>query len=241
MTADASVKAEGHKPTIPPDRVQRAHDIFEPATEDTFNLRFNAGKEFEENFNRLCEVLGIENACRNLENVLGKALKIALDEKDPKRRLERRQKREEKKKAVCREKSCLGDEMLEEKEILEAKEKLEKQKPEVSKTKHTAKKSKATRYISQEVKERVFEKAHHQCEYQSSEGVRCSSRTGLQIDHILPFAICHSNDEENLRILCKAHNHFTAEEFYGRRFIKQKIEEQRQKKTKRFLSLTSHP
>lgn len=221
---DPAVRAENHK--VFPSNGQRTRDIFEPATEDTFNIRFNAGKEFEENFNRLCEVLGVENARTNIEKVLGQAIKIALDKKDPKRRLEQRRKREEKKKTACSGKSCPGDG--------EEKEKQEKKKLEAHKTKQTSESTTAIRYVSQKVKERVFEKAGHQCEYQSPEGVRCSSRTGLQIDHILPFAICNSNDEENLQILCPAHNQFAAEEFYGSKYIEQKIKERRLEKVKRY-------
>ena len=138
--------------------------------------------------------------------------------------MERRQKREEKKRDACPEKSCLGDGV--EKKDLEERKHPKKKKPKAHETKQTSEKNAATRYISQKIKDRVLEKAGHQCEYQVSGGVRCSSRTGLQIDHILPFAVCHSNDEENLRVLCKAHNHFAAEEYYGAEFIEQKIYEQ---------------
>ena len=73
-------------------------DLLEPATEDRYNFRFSAGKEFTEKFERLAEVLGIENARSHLEEIFEKALDLALEKKDPKRKLERRRKREAKKK-----------------------------------------------------------------------------------------------------------------------------------------------
>ena len=105
--------------------------------------------------------------------------------------------------------------------------KIRNKKIEPQKIEKVSESSSVTRHISPEIRERVFEKADYQCEYHGSDGVRCSSRTGLQIEHSLPFAIYRSNDEQYLKIFCKAHNHFAAEEFYGRKFIEQKIKEQR--------------
>ena len=49
-----------------------------------------------------------------------------------------------------------------------------------------------SRYIPSEVRERVFERAGHQCHYRSADGTRCSARTRLEIEHVRPFAIYRS-------------------------------------------------
>ena len=84
-----------------------------------------------------------------------------------------------------------------------------------------------SRYISPEVREAALEKASYQCEYRSPDGVRCSCRTGLEIDHKHPWGKRGSNDPPNLRVVCKAHNLFLAESEYGREFVAAKIEAKR--------------
>jgi hypothetical protein len=79
--------------------------IFEPATEERYNYRFSAGREFTGKLERFAEVIGVELPHFYMEEVLGKALEIALEKKDPKRKLERRQKREARKRERQTEKA----------------------------------------------------------------------------------------------------------------------------------------
>ena len=107
---------------------------------------------------------------------LGQALETfleALEKKDPKKKLERRKKRENSSKTKSRlNESAKNDEPAE------------------------------SRYISSEVSERVHARAHYQCQFCSSDGRRCSARTGLQLEHLRPFGIFHSNDERFLQLYC---------------------------------------
>ena len=59
-----------------------------------FNFRFSADRSFKDKFERLAEVMGVENAQRHMAEILEQALDIALEKKDPKRKLERRKARE---------------------------------------------------------------------------------------------------------------------------------------------------
>lgn len=68
--------------------------VLEPARPEVFNFRFAADREFKDKLERLAEVLGVENPQQNMAKLFEKALDIALDKKDPKKKLERRQKRE---------------------------------------------------------------------------------------------------------------------------------------------------
>ena len=70
-------------------------------------------------------------------------------------------------------------------------------------------------------------RANHRCEYRSDEGTRCSARSGLQIDHIIPWALGGRNEEENLRVLCVAHNRWYADQSFGPGFMIRKIESAR--------------
>ena len=65
-------------------------NILQPARPTAFNFRFSADWSFKEKFERLVEVMGVENAQKHLAEILEQALDVALDKKDPKRKLERR-------------------------------------------------------------------------------------------------------------------------------------------------------
>jgi hypothetical protein len=66
--------------------------ILQPATPTSYNFRFSAGKEFKDKFERLAEVLGVDNPLQHMAEILERAVDIALDKKDVKRKLERRKK-----------------------------------------------------------------------------------------------------------------------------------------------------
>jgi len=131
-----------------------------------------------------------------MAEILGKALDIALDKKDPKKKLERRQKRNETKSRAN----------------------------EISKEDEPAE----SRYIASEVSERVFARGGYQCQHFAHDGRRCTSRTGLQIEHTRPFGIYRSHDERFLELRCPAHNRLAAERVYGAAFIQRKIAQRRE-------------
>ena len=73
---------------------------------------------------------------------------------------------------------------------------------------------KHTRYVPQSLSREVKLNAQHQCEYVSAQGVRCTQRYHLQIDHIRPWAKNGSGHISNLRCLCRLHNlHLAKREF----------------------------
>ncbi len=69
-------------------------NLLEPAEPDTYNFRFSADGDFKEKFERLAEVLGVENPLKNMAEVFERAVDISLEKKDPKKKLERRLERE---------------------------------------------------------------------------------------------------------------------------------------------------
>lgn len=169
--------------------------VLQPARPEEFNFRFAASRDFKDKFERLAEVLGVENAQKHMAAIFEKALDLALEKKDPKRKLERREKREQAK----------------------------SRSNEIAPTAASA----MSRHVASAVSERVHARGDYQCEYRGPGGRRCTARTGLQIDHVLPFAIFRSHDERFLRLLCPAHNRLAAERVYGTGFIQGKIDTRR--------------
>jgi hypothetical protein len=61
----------------------------------------------KEKFERLAEILGVENPLKNMAEVFEKAMDISLEKKDPKKKLERRLERDRKRNGSKSE-SCPG-------------------------------------------------------------------------------------------------------------------------------------
>ena len=75
---------------------------------------------------------------------------------------------------------------------------------------------KESRYIPASLKREVWKKGCGSCEYVSPvTGKRCSSKYGLQIDHIVPWALGGETSAQNLRLLCGCHNRLAAIEVFG--------------------------
>ena len=152
-------------PTPPVEKPKSSPTILQPAQPAIFNFRFSANRDFRDKFERLAEVLGVDNAQAHMADILEKAIDMALDKKDPKKKLERRRKRQKGGAAPSRSN-------------------------EMPKKDAPAK----SRYVSSEVSERVHERGRYQCVYTGHDGTRCTARTGLHIDHGAPFAIYRRND-----------------------------------------------
>jgi 5-methylcytosine-specific restriction endonuclease McrA len=71
------------------------------------------------------------------------------------------------------------------------------------------------RRIPKHLRQEVLLQAGFQCEFTTPNGVRCCEATGLQIDHVTPFALGGKSKLSNLRVLCGPHNRFEAEREFG--------------------------
>ena len=171
----------------------------EPATEEMFNLRFAASKAFKAKLERLAEVLGVVGVSKNMALLFEKAMDIALDKKDPKKKLERRRKREAKKTAKT--------------------ERL------VVKPRAHEVRDPASARVSSRQREWLLERAGYVCQFVSTDGTRCSERTRLEIDHIHPRGKLGPTELFNLRVLCKPHNQLEAERVYGAEYVRRRIKE----------------
>lgn len=68
-----------------------------------------------------------------------------------------------------------------------------------------------TRRIPQWVRDRVWARDQGRCAFLAEDGKRCQETGGLELDHVLPWSKGgRSDDPENIRLLCRAHNQHTA-------------------------------
>jgi hypothetical protein len=75
-----------------------------------------------------------------------------------------------------------------------------------------------SRYLPAAVKREVWKRDGGRCVYVDPKaGRRCSSRHGLQFDHIHPHARGGEGSAQNLQLLCGAHNRYRAEKMGLRR------------------------
>jgi hypothetical protein len=65
------------------------------------------------------------------------------------------------------------------------------------------------------VRREVFARDGEQCTFVDPTGNRCPARALLELDHVQPWSLGGSNDASNLRVPCRAHNHFFAEQKLG--------------------------
>jgi len=80
---------------------------------------------------------------------------------------------------------------------------------------------KQSRYIPVAIQNEVKQRDNGQCTYCSPDGHRCTERYRLELDHIVPFALGGSNEADNLRLTCRAHNMLHAERAFGRERMQQ--------------------
>ncbi len=65
------------------------------------------------------------------------------------------------------------------------------------------------RYISAQLKQRIFKRDNYQCTYTHLQTKhRCESKHLLQIDHRVPISKGGKTTEENLRLLCQQHHRY---------------------------------
>lgn len=82
--------------------------------------------------------------------------------------------------------------------------------------------------VSPQLRAAIIFRDGGRCIYRDSEtGNRCDGRTQLEVDHIVPRAFGGSDDPENLRTYCRAHNRFEADLKLGAGFMNVKIAESR--------------
>jgi 5-methylcytosine-specific restriction endonuclease McrA len=88
------------------------------------------------------------------------------------------------------------------------------------------------RYIPMEVKRAVLERDGGQCAFVGTGGTRCEARELLEFDHHEAVGRGGRATVENVRLLCRAHNQYAAEQTYGKAFMQGKREQAKERAEK---------
>jgi hypothetical protein len=77
--------------------------------------------------------------------------------------------------------------------------------------------------VTRAARREVVERDGVRCSFVGTNGERCSSRDFLEFDHRTPRALGGTGDATNLRLLCRAHNLYAAEQVFGRAHMAERI------------------
>ena len=161
-------------------RKRSASGSAEPCQPGLFNVRFVAGQEFMDKLERAAEVGHVGRMRkRNLAEVLERSLDAYLSKHDPAMRQARREKRGARQ--ARREKPAAQQPIA---------------------AAGTRRSAGSTRSVPASLRDLLFIRADHRCEFLGSDGHRCSERSYLTIDHIVPWALGGPSEAGNLRVLC---------------------------------------
>jgi hypothetical protein len=80
------------------------------------------------------------------------------------------------------------------------------------------------RHVPADVNRTVWERDGGQCTFVGENGHRCESRTRLEFDHVEAVASGGHATIKGLRLRCRVHNQYTAEQQFGRDFMRTKRE-----------------
>ena len=84
------------------------------------------------------------------------------------------------------------------------------------------------RHLPARVKRAVFARDRGRCTFVGSNGHRCEGRRFLEFDHVFEVARGGESTVENVRLRCRAHNQYEAEQSFGRDFMRTKVDASQQ-------------
>ena len=73
----------------------------------------------------------------------------------------------------------------------------------------------SSRQIPAAVRRAVYERDESRCRFVDGQGRRCTEHHRLEFHHIHPFALGGDHDPRKIRLMCRAHNQYLAEQDYG--------------------------
>ena len=75
-----------------------------------------------------------------------------------------------------------------------------------------------SRYVAAKVRRAVWIRDGGRCAFVSKGGRRCNARAFVEFHHLDPYGVGGEATVDTMELRCRAHNHYEAEIFYGRRW-----------------------
>ncbi len=97
------------------------------------------------------------------------------------------------------------------------------------------------RYVPAEVQRAVHERDGEQCTFQSDDGVRCTERGFIELDHRTAVALGGKPTVEGIRVLCHAHNQYEAERQLGAELVRERRARRKRRAAMSFEDQTRDP
>ena len=76
-----------------------------------------------------------------------------------------------------------------------------------------------SRHIPDPIRRAVYQRDGGRCTFTDDRGRRCVETGALEFDHLDGFARTHLHSVAGIRLLCRPHNQYAAEQMYGRAFM----------------------
>lgn len=155
-----------------------------------------------------------------LERVFELMMDHMIEKEDPARRIERREKRAARREQREERRETpatrgMRPEPGDEGRTGQARKQANSRATQRPRTTKPARSKPGARHIPAVTRDRVFQRDGGRCAFVGSDGRRCSTTRGLQIDHIVPVARGGPGEADNLRLLCARHNRLEAERLLG--------------------------
>ena len=171
-------------------------------SDDLIGVFFNADPELMKKFKEIKDLTAHQNPSPSYQELFHMMSDFMLDRIDPIRKAQRITRRQERKKEEMKE---------------------ELQPAEVQNKVHPPLETQS-RHCSAQTERAVWVRAQSRCEHVDEKtGHRCSETKRLQLDHVIPYAISHDSLEQNIELVCTAHNLYRASLWFGSEFMKQKM------------------
>ena len=215
-------ETERHLASLTPASHAGRPELQRPVTATRTELRLTVNAEFMQRLERLRELHFHTDSFARMEDLLGFALAIAIQKKDHLQSGTKKSVTPEKVEKGSGEPVIAPNDSLAKiatNGTLNAGSGARRSSAESRSAKSTcaASQSKSSsRSIPTTVKRAVYKRDAGQCQYRDLVSKRiCLSRTAIELDHVVPFALGGASSVENLRCLCRTHNQWLARQQFG--------------------------
>jgi hypothetical protein len=161
------------------------------------------------------QVLSSRGKIPNNSEILLTAIEDLLDKRDPVRKAKRAQSRDKKKAFISRDNNCREDGSA---------SKMKKSRDKKI-MKDNLKSPSHRLAVPSSITHSLWLRDGRRCSHIYPDGSRCDECFMLEKDHKVLWARGGEHSKENMRILCKHHNMFYAEQALGREFMRRKLHE----------------